>query len=147
MTSGLTIAGRVAQFMVGRDLFAKSLGIELLELRPGYSRASLQLSPHMVNGLGMTHGAIIFALADFAFATAGNSHGTIAVALSMDIHFVNSPALDARLQAEAVETHLGRRTGLYRMTVTDEGGALVAELHGMVYRKDIDFLEGNDHGV
>jgi acyl-CoA thioesterase len=134
---------RVARFITERDRFARHLGIRLLELRLGYSRAQLALQPHMLNGLGMPHGAAIFALADFAFAAAGNSHGRAAVALSMDIHFVSSPAPDAQLECEAVEVRRGGRTALYRMTVTDLAGRLVAELHGMAYRKDDCFLEAD----
>ena len=134
-------ANAVAHFMSERDLFARHLGIELVELRPGYSRASLRLAPYMVNGLGMPHGAVIFALADFAFAAACNSHGRAAVAMSMDIHFLSSPGSGDRLQAEAVEVRCGNRTGLYRMTVTDTNDRPVAELHGMAYRKDTRFLE------
>lgn len=135
------IAERVARFISARDQFARHLGIELLELRPGHCRAGLTLQPYMVNGLGMPHGAVIFALADFTFAAACNSHGRTAVALSMDIHFLHSPAPDARLIGEAVEVRLGRRTALYRLTVTDAEGNRVAELHGMAYRKTETFLE------
>ena len=134
-------AAHVARFMSERDLFAKHLGLELLELRPGFSRVGLTLRPHMVNGLGMPHGAVIFALADFAFAAAGNSHGQMAVALSMDIHFLSSPPPGARLVADAAEVSCGQRTGLYRVTVTTEDGAVVADLHGMAYRKPVRFLE------
>ncbi len=132
----------VAKFMEERDLFARHLGIQLLELKPGYSRVSMDLQPHMLNGLGMPHGAVIFALADFAFATACNSYGQAAVALSMDIHFISSPHPESSLVGEAVEVQRSKRTGLYRLTVCDQEGKLVAELHGMAYRKDIDFLEG-----
>ncbi len=118
-----------------RDAFARHLGIELSDLRPGYSRAALPLAAYMVNGLGMPHGAAIFALADFAFAAACNSHGRAAVALSMDVHFISSPAPQALLVAEAQEVHRGQRIGLYRITVTD-GHNLIAELHGMAYFKD-----------
>lgn len=119
------------------DLFARHLGIQLAELRRGYSRATLPLAPYMVNGLGLPHGAAIFAIADFAFAAACNSHGRAAVALSMDVHFISSPAPNARLAAEAQEVHRGRRAGLYRISVTDaETNALVAELHGLAYFKE-----------
>jgi acyl-CoA thioesterase len=132
---------RVAAFMSEQDRFAHSLGIELLELTPGHSRVGMTLAPNMVNGLGLPHGAAIFALADFAFAAACNSHGEAAVALSMDIHFLASPEPGSRLEAHAEELRAGRKTGLYRMTVTDAQGELVAELHGMAYRKGTRFLE------
>lgn len=134
-------AAAVARFMSERDQFAHHLGIELLELHPGYSRVSLVLEPHMTNGLGLAHGAVIFAIADYAFAAACNSYGTVAVALSMDVHFLSSPTPGTRLFGEAQELRRGRRTGLYRLIVTDEEGDLIAELHGMAYRKDARFLE------
>ncbi len=101
----------------------------------------LDLAPYMVNGLGIPHGAVIFALADFAFAAACNSYGQTAVALSMDIHFLSSPRPETRLTALASEVRRGRRTGLYRMVVTGENDVLIAELHGMAYIKDERFLE------
>lgn len=134
------VSREVAAFIAERDLFARSLGIELMELKPGFSRTRMQLAPHMINGLGLPHGAVIFALADFAFAAACNSHGRVAVALSMDIHFLSSPRADAVLEAVADEVRLGQHTGLYRITVVDQDKRLVAELHGMAYRKQERFL-------
>ncbi len=54
----------LATFMRG-DKFAAGLGIELLEMRPGYARAALTVEPHMVNGHNLPHGGVIFTLADF----------------------------------------------------------------------------------
>ncbi len=118
------------------DKFAQYLGIELLDLTPGYCKVSLQMRDELKNGLGIPHGGAIFSMADFAFACASNSHGTTAVALSMDIHFITSPPVDALLICVADEVRCGRNTGLYRMQITDDTGKLCAELHGMVYRKN-----------
>jgi acyl-CoA thioesterase len=138
---GSRLTERVAAFMSEHDRFARSLGIELLELAPGHSRVGMTLAPDMVNGLGLPHGAAIFALADFAFAAACNSSGEAAVALSMDIHFLTSPEPGSRLEAQAEEVRSSRKTGLYRMAVIDAQGELVAELHGMAYHKGTRFLE------
>jgi acyl-CoA thioesterase len=136
-----SVAAEVARFMTERDLFARHLGIELLELSNGYSRVRMQLAPYMLNGLGLPHGAAIFAVADYAFAAACNSYGNSALALSMDIHFLYSPYPGSQLVCEAQEVQKGNRTGLYRMTVTDDAQNIVAELHGMAYRKHTRFLE------
>ena len=119
------------------DSFARSMGIELLELKPGYSRMAMTLQAHMLNFHGIPHGGAIFSLADAAFAAAGNSHGQVAVALSMTINFRASVPVGTRLLAEAVEESLGGRTGLYRITVTadDSQQTLVALCDGTVYRK------------
>ncbi len=130
----------VADFMSERDQFARSLGIELVSLLPGHCRVRLLTTPEMVNGLGLVHGGVIFSLADFAFAAACNSHGRAAVALSMDIHFLSSPPPGTWLEAEAKEIHCGNRTGLYQMSVRDHEDNLVAEIHGMAYRRNDHFL-------
>jgi acyl-CoA thioesterase len=121
---------------ISQDPFAHFLGIELLEVREGYSKAALTVQEHMLNFHGIPHGGVIFSLADAAFAAASNSHGQVAVALDVDVHFVAAAQPGARLTAEATEEHLGRRTGLYRLAVTAEDGTLVALAHGTVYRKD-----------
>ena len=119
------------------DPFARWLGIILLELGRGYSRLAMELQPHMVNFLGIPHGGAIYSLADAAFAAAGNSHGRVAVALSMTINYRATVPPGTRLLAEAVEQSLGGRTGLYRITVTadDPQKSLVALCDGTVYRK------------
>lgn len=118
---------------VRRDPFAEFLGIELLEIEPGSSRATMVLQPHMVNFLGIPHGGAIFSLADVAMAAAGSYHGRTAVGLAINIYYLSVAPVEARLIAEATEESAGRRTALYRVTVTTEEGQLVANAQGMAY--------------
>ena len=120
---------------IRKDPFADFLGIELLELREGYSRTALTVTEHMLNFQGIPHGGVIFSLADAAFAAAGNSHGQVAVALNVSINFLAAVPAGTRLRAEASEESATRRTALYRLSVTAEDGTLVALGHGTVYRK------------
>lgn len=124
-----------------QDPFARFLGIELLELGEGYSKTMLVVQDHMLNFHGLPHGGVIFSLADAAFAAACNSYGQVAVALHVDISFLDAVEVGTHLTAEAVEEHLGGRTGLYRLTVTKEDGTLVALAHGTAYRKKQSLLE------
>ena len=120
---------------ISQDPFARFMGIELLELREGYSKVTMTVSEHMLNFHGIPHGGAMFALADVAFAAASNSHGVTSVALNVSINYVSAAPLGARLYAEATEESLGRRTALYRLSVTTEDGKPVALCHGTVYRK------------
>ncbi|MGO9000648.1 MAG: PaaI family thioesterase, partial [Limisphaerales bacterium] len=72
----------IKEFFKG-DQFAARNNIELLEAGNGCAKAKMTLHPHHWNGLGTVHGGAIFTLADFAFAAACNSHGTVAVALNV----------------------------------------------------------------
>jgi acyl-CoA thioesterase len=120
---------------ISEDPFARFLGIELLELREGYSITALTVAEHMLNFHGIPHGGVIFSLADAAFAAAGNSHGHVALALNVSINFLAAVSAGTRLRAEASEESATRRTALYRLSVTAEDGTLVALGHGTVYRK------------
>jgi acyl-CoA thioesterase len=119
---------------VAADPYAAALGIELLDLAPGYCRAALSLRPELLNFYGGPHGGAIFSLADFAFSGACNAHGEPAVALTVTIQFVSPPAPGARLIAEARATRQGKRAGFYAMTVTDEAGEVVATCQAVALR-------------
>jgi len=127
---------------IGQDPFARWLGIELQELRPGYSRVAMTLTPQMLNFHGIPHGGAIFSLADAAFAAASNSHGQAAVALSMTIQYLAASEPGMRLVAEAQELRKGNRTGFYQITVKTEAGELVATCQAVVHRKKESLLEG-----
>jgi acyl-CoA thioesterase len=117
------------------DNFAKFMGIRLLELKKGYSKVTMLVTKEMVNLHKVAHGGAIFALADAAFAAAGNSRGQKAVALCMNINYCLPATEGMTLIAEAFEESLGRRTGLYRIAVRSEDGRLIASSQGTVYRK------------
>lgn len=132
------ISGQIRQH-IENDLFAKSLGVELLELEPGYAKCAMVIRDEMINFHGTTHGGAIFSLADAAFAAACNAYGQAAVALEMNISFLKSVEAGTRLIAEAKEESTSARIGLYHLTVTDEKGSMIASLHATAYRKDERF--------
>lgn len=116
------------------DPWARRVGVEFLELQPGYCRVALRLAPHMVNFQGRPHGGVIFSLADVAFGAACNSHGVDAVALSMTISYLSAAAPGTRLVAEARVRKQGRRAGFYDVAVTDGEGVVVATVHCVSHR-------------
>ena len=116
------------------DTLAAHMGMELLEISPGRSRVRMKVRDFHYNSWRTVHGGAIFALADFAFAAAGNSHGTLAVALSASISFLKA-ATAGVLTAEAKEVSRSRRVANYLITVTDDAGEAVAIFQGTVYRK------------
>jgi acyl-CoA thioesterase len=119
---------------IENDPWARSLGVEFVELKRGYCRVALQLQPHMVNFQGYPHGGIIFSLADVAFSAACNSHGEPAVALSMTIGYLAAARPDTRLVAESRERRQGRRAGFYDVTVTGADGTVVASVQCVAHR-------------
>jgi acyl-CoA thioesterase len=120
---------------VEKEPFASKFGLKLLEIGDGYSKVEMKFRPDMENLFAKAHGGALFALIDEAFETASNSHGTLAVALNMNVAFISSPQLGSTLRAEAREVSLTRKTASYDIKVRDEQGNLVAACMALVYRK------------
>lgn len=120
---------------LGMDALAEHLGINLLDMGPGFATATMEVLPSLLNGVGLTHGGAIFSLADVVFAAASNAYGPVALALNVSIHFLKATKVGAVLTATAREENLTAKTGLYRLEVRDQTGEMVALAEGMVYRK------------
>jgi acyl-CoA thioesterase len=117
-----------------KDQFAERCNIELVSVTPGQAQAKMTVQPHHWNGLGTVQGGAIFTLADFAFAAAANSHGTVAVAINVSITFMKAVAAGT-LWAEARELSRNAKLGTYTIEVKDDTGDLIALFQGLVYRK------------
>ncbi|OGS33949.1 MAG: phenylacetic acid degradation protein [Elusimicrobia bacterium RIFOXYB2_FULL_49_7] len=117
------------------DRFATHAGIELLEVRPGYAKATLTIEDRHLNGVNIAQGGALFTLADLAFAAAANAHGTVAVAINVSITFVKASPIGTLLTAEAKENSLNPKIGSYTVNITDNTGDLVAIFQGLAYRK------------
>ena len=121
-------------FFREHDKFAGHSGIELLEISKGRAKAVMKIKKHHLNAVGSVHGGAIFTLADYVFAAASNSHGTVAVAINVSISYLKA-ASKGSLFAQADETAINPKLASYTVNVTDEQGDLIAIFQGMVYRK------------
>ena len=128
-------------FFSNEDKFARHSGIELVDAGPGWAKASMKIEPFHFNGAKTVHGGAIFTLADFAFAVASNSHGTLAMGINTSVSFVKA-ALKGTLYAEAREQSRNPKLASYSVMITDDAGDVVAIFQGMAYRKkDVIFSE------
>ena len=128
---------------VEKEPFALKFGLKLIDLDEGYSKVEMNFTPDMENIHGMAHGGALFAIIDEAFETASNSHGTVAVALNMNVTYISSPSRGCKLIAEAREFSLTNKTASYDIKVFDEQDNLIASCQALVYRKGkpLPFLE------
>lgn len=116
------------------DTFPRSLGVELLDLAPGFARVTMTLTDTMLNFHGIGHGGAIFTLADTALGLASNSHGKKAVALTVTINYISPAQPGSKLIATAREQHITRRTAIYDVTITDETEKIIALARGTTFR-------------
>jgi acyl-CoA thioesterase len=125
---------KVVDEVMKNDLFSQWLGIEIIEIKEGYSKISMLVRKEMINGLGIVHGGICFSLADSAFAFACNNRNNLSVALDTSINFLKPVHVDDILTAEAIEIHNGRSTGLYQISILNQSNHVVAIFKGTCFR-------------
>lgn len=127
---------QVVSHMMQHDLFSQWLGVELLEVKEGYSKIKMTVRPEMINGFGIVHGGIAFSLADSAFAFACNNRNVLSVALDTAINFLKPVQVGDTLIAEAKELHNGKSTGLYHISISNQRDHVVAVFKGTCFRTD-----------
>jgi acyl-CoA thioesterase len=124
------LARATAEAMYAADACSRALGLELLEVRPGYARLRMAVRPDFLNGHQICHGGLIFTLADSTFAFACNSYNVNTVASGCSIEFLRPVQGGDVLTAEAVEQTLSGRNGIYDIRVTNRADETVAMFRG-----------------
>jgi len=127
-------AEAVVSGMLARDAFSRWLGVELVTLRPRACTLRMRVRSDMVNGFGVSHGGIVYSLADSALAFASNTNGHVTVSVDNSISYPAPVQVDDELIAVAEEETAGARLGFYRVTVARQDGTVVGLLHATVYR-------------
>ncbi len=131
---GKALAKKVVDQMYNNDPFSLWLGIERLEDAPGKSVLRMTVRQEMLNGFGIAHGGITYALADSALAFAANSHGIKSVSVETSISHTVSLKEGDVITAMAEEMNCTKKIGIYHITVTNQEGTTVALFKGTVYR-------------
>lgn len=111
------------------DVTSANLGIRLIHAAPGKATVTMKVTDGMLNGHGMTHGGLVFTLADTAFAVACNGYGRTTVAAGASITFMTPTRAGDELTAVATERVRRGRSGVYDVTVRC-GADIVAEFRG-----------------
>jgi acyl-CoA thioesterase len=125
-----TLAQRCAQAMYAEDRASSHLGIIVDDVAPGQATARMRVTETMINGHDICHGGYVVLLADTAFAFACNTYNHRTVAQGCDVTFVAPARLGELLVAKAQERVRQGRSGIYDVTVRNDGGHVVAEFRG-----------------
>ncbi len=130
MSDPQSVAEASARAMYEQDRASQSLGMRILEVRPGYARLAMKVREDMVNGHQICHGGLIFTLADSAFAFACNTYDLVTVAAAGTIEFLLAGRLGDELTATAEERTRSKRTGVYDVSVHNQRGECIALFRG-----------------
>jgi acyl-CoA thioesterase len=124
------LAERVAHTMLASEGTGPAWGVRIEEARSGYARLSMPIRGDMLNGHGIVHGGMVFALADTAFAYVCNGLNEKTVAAQASIVFLGSASEGETLVAEGEEVATAGRSGVTRVSVRTTDGRAVAEFTG-----------------
>jgi len=124
------LANRVAQAMLAEEGTGPAWGIVIEEARQRYARVSMVVRRDMLNGHGIAHGGMIFALADSAFAYVCNGGNHASVAAQASVVFLDKAAEGETLVAEAKEVAREGRAGVTHVSVRTADGRAIAEFTG-----------------
>ena len=105
------------------------LGMRVVEMREGYAVVTMVVRDDMTNGHGITHGGLVFTLADTAFAMACNAEGSVTVSSGAEITYFAPTRAGDELTATASLRSMRGRSGIYDVEVRS-GSGVVAEFRG-----------------
>ena len=125
------LARRVADTLLQREGTGPAWGVTIDDAREGYALVRMHVRDDMLNGHGIAHGGMIFALADTAFAYACNSRNESTVAQSATISFLAAAQPGDTLIAEAREVSRVGRSGVYAVSIRAGDGRAIAEFTGL----------------
>jgi acyl-CoA thioesterase len=147
MTEKKQLAQHAITTMMRKDYFSQWLKLEIVHSGPGQCICRMKVRKEMLNGFGILHGGVTYALADSCFAFASNTHGRLSVALKVTMSYAKAVHRGETLMAEATEVKKGHRTGIYHVFIRNEEGETIAVFDGTVYRTDRMVLNQTDDGV
>ena len=132
-------------FLSQGDRFAANTGCILKEVREGYARAELVVTPDHLNAGGVCQGGVYFTLADIALAAVMNSREQLTFGIENNIVFLKSAKVGDTLIAEAMEVFNHHKIPYVDVRITNQNGDLCSVVTGLAYRKaanlGIDGLE------
>lgn len=125
--------------MYNNDPFSLWLGIERITDEPGNSVLKMTVRKEMLNGFGIAHGGIAYALADSALAFASNSHGRKSVSVETSISHIQPVHEGDVLTTRVEEVSNSHKIGIYHITILNQEDVEVAHFKGTVYRTSKDW--------
>jgi len=115
-----------------RDRMMQTFGIELIAARPGACELQLTVTAEHLNAHGTCHGAVLYALADCAFAFSCNAYGTVAVGIDTHMSFSLAANEGDRVRAVAEEVARSRRLATYHVRIARHD-TVIATFTGTAY--------------
>ena len=130
---------KIVQHLLINDPFSQWMGVEIEDVKEGFCKVSCTVRDEMLNGFEVTHGGILFSLADTALAFSAATYGRVALALDNSISFTKKSTTGSRLIASSKCINITHKTGVFECRVTNSSDELLAIMKATVYRTSEEF--------
>jgi len=124
---------QIVHHLLSNDPFSLWMGVEIDEVKVGYCKISCEITAHMINGFRVTHGGILFSLADTALAFSAATYGRVSLAIDNSISFLKKSSEGDVITAESKVIHTTHKTGVFEVKVKNSADDLIALMKGTVY--------------
>ncbi len=111
--------------MIEENSFAKTIGLEMLELREGYAEGRIPVKEESKNPLGTMHGGCLYSLADIVSGTAATLRGNYVTTVSGEFSYLRPAADTQYVTAKAQEIRFGKNLAVYRVDLVDDAGTVL----------------------
>ncbi|MEX0661055.1 MAG: hotdog fold thioesterase [Balneolaceae bacterium] len=129
---------KIVHHLLKNDPFSQWMGIEIVDVKEGFCKVSCSVRNEMLNGFNVTHGGILFSLADTALAFSAATYGRVALALDNSISFTKTSSVGNQLIATSKCINLTHKTGVFECRITNSSDKLLAIMIATVYRTSED---------
>lgn len=106
--------------VIKENLYMQFLGVELLELREGYSLARMKYKKELLNPYGMIHGGSLYSLADIVAGIAACMGGHYVTTVSGSMNFLLPADETEYVYCEARQLRMGRHLAVFDVKLKDD---------------------------
>lgn len=115
--------------------FAAYNHIKMVDMDTDWALVELTIWPESKNPYGVVHGGALYTMADNAAGIAAHSDGGSYVTQFSSMHYLRNQ-IQGTIRAEGRVRHRGRSTCLVEVSITGEGGRLMATGSFTFFRVD-----------
>ncbi|MCB9195243.1 MAG: hotdog fold thioesterase [Flavobacteriales bacterium] len=119
--------------MMSDDQMSQWLGINIVSVDTDHCVLQMTVRNDMVNGFGIAHGGITYAIADSCVAFSANANGMIAVSIESSISHLQKVMVNDVLRAESDLIAKNSKTGTYQVSILNQNNDKVAHFKGVMY--------------
>lgn len=123
------------------DLFAKFLGLEVLELENKFCRARIPFKKELINYYGFTHGGALYSMADIIAGTVANMSGKLCSTVEGNMNYLERAISKDYIYVEAKRVRGGNHLIVIKVKVKNDEGKLLDDGSFTFYRSDKDLVE------